>query len=1163
MNLSSIKLSLIFLLFLIVQNAAGQERKDYQLLWEIEHKNSSKKSYIFGTMHVKDERAFSFSDAVIPAIQNSEAFAMQIHPDSIGGSLSSEMFESKEENIYKRILSSEEYQRLADKFKEKTGKSLDSTAFRTPMYIKSSLEEDIVSETDKRTFLDGYLYGMAYNLDKDIYGLEQLEDQMPMFEGVTDEEIRENILAILDADPSESKDALENLIKLYYEGDIYKLYYASVGLFTIDEILDKRNIVMANGIEDVMGKDTSIFAAVGAAHLAGNKGLIKLMTERGFKVNLVPATFTKTLKDYPITPNLKKWQSQEDLELGYSVSTPNMASPLAIAESFAVNISIDLIFGGAFGYMAIDMRGKGVDPGIDMIQRIVDEQTNNQPENIIKQSQKTKNGVLIKDIKYYDKDNKETRMQVAYHNEILYSFFVQHDLEQLDGPYVNAFFDSVKFFEPKQPKAEWSVETNRMAAYQVHVPGAKTDASRELANPIDPEGEPFFMDLSIWQDPANEMIYILRHNTQPLGYYMDDKSALVEDFQTQLGEKGTILEEPKPFKANGYEGYETQILLQNKYHAYVRIIFRGNRTYVIMAQSSNPDKKVSLDNYFFNSFKLTPIEYQEFKNDYKIEDRYTIKMPEKVSMEIDSSYYSNSGYDKAISHFGKQEGSGALYAVVQTTFKPYFRLETEEKLFQEVSESYLEEGDTITRSNNITIAGMSGKEFLIEKKDSDVQQLAKMFADGNSVISLYVYTTEDEIDSNFSESYFKSFKVLKKDKTFDITAPKLKELLKNLKSKDSLERIEAEEGFEYIISLKDDEKLLRKGLAKSYFDEPTTERIKKKILRELCIIGDLETLEFLKSYYLDANSTNNERITILENIYLTKSENTVSTYLELLKNSKPRRVLGENFDVFNMLHDSIPIFMTQQPIMKELLDVDDYRDKLLSFYTDKIVSDSIMLNTANEFRYYSLSHFKEDAKKYVDTVQRNNSDFVNYSLIYNYLDIAEVVNEESTTTKEALKTLYSMENEKDWTKTRALILAIKNGHEISNNVLNDALQSLYTRWEVIEALIKWNPAYKIDPVYLKTDEFAKLSLYNAVGYWDDEYPDSITKLGEFEYNGKKYAAYTYSFEQKENALKYHGVCSLETFDIKNPALLKAYYQGSEIATDWQKQSIELMKAQED
>lgn len=72
-----------FFALLTTQYASGQSRSNYSLLWQISGNGLASPSFLFGSAHVKDNRAFQFSDSVMLALEACDLFALEIHPDSM------------------------------------------------------------------------------------------------------------------------------------------------------------------------------------------------------------------------------------------------------------------------------------------------------------------------------------------------------------------------------------------------------------------------------------------------------------------------------------------------------------------------------------------------------------------------------------------------------------------------------------------------------------------------------------------------------------------------------------------------------------------------------------------------------------------------------------------------------------------------------------------------------------------------------------------------------------------------------------------------------------------------------------------------------------------------------------------------------------------------
>lgn len=120
-------LSLVFVIHLFSQTSTTEST----MLWRISGKGI-KTSYLYGTMHVRDARAFDFADSVLVAFGKCESFATEVHPDS----LSKMMFANFEKSISKRMyldtdeffqnaIGSDRYNKLDSRLQQESGISLN------------------------------------------------------------------------------------------------------------------------------------------------------------------------------------------------------------------------------------------------------------------------------------------------------------------------------------------------------------------------------------------------------------------------------------------------------------------------------------------------------------------------------------------------------------------------------------------------------------------------------------------------------------------------------------------------------------------------------------------------------------------------------------------------------------------------------------------------------------------------------------------------------------------------------------------------------------------------------------------------------------------------------------------------------------------------------
>ncbi|MEM8906958.1 MAG: TraB/GumN family protein [Bacteroidota bacterium] len=126
------------------------DKSNYSLLWEVSGKNLSQPSYLFGTMHIRDVRAFEFSDSVLLLLDQCEAFAMEVHPDTISNFVLDLYLHGDTSNVLKDRLSESAYRDLNRELLLKTGKSLDSMDIKDPLYIEITQEDDQLRVSNNR-----------------------------------------------------------------------------------------------------------------------------------------------------------------------------------------------------------------------------------------------------------------------------------------------------------------------------------------------------------------------------------------------------------------------------------------------------------------------------------------------------------------------------------------------------------------------------------------------------------------------------------------------------------------------------------------------------------------------------------------------------------------------------------------------------------------------------------------------------------------------------------------------------------------------------------------------------------------------------------------------------------------------------------------------------
>ncbi|MCB9899294.1 MAG: TraB/GumN family protein [Planctomycetes bacterium] len=275
---------------------------EHPFLWRIE---GDPPSWLYGTMHVGDPRLLALPDAVVSALDASDALYVEI-PFDMGT-----MAKASAASFLPLGTS------LGDLLPEATLARLKDflDAHHLPFAAVQQLRPWALSVTlpmlvdppspEAGAPLDLTLWGMAGELGKDRGALETVEQQIGLFEHTSLEEqarMIESSLDQIEKAAAEGRSPNEALLRDYLAGDADALLNMADAESESDDTTEEsarfernlvvdRNMVMLDGILDLLddhpGK--SFFFAVGALHQVGPYGLAALLEAEGFDVTRIGA----------------------------------------------------------------------------------------------------------------------------------------------------------------------------------------------------------------------------------------------------------------------------------------------------------------------------------------------------------------------------------------------------------------------------------------------------------------------------------------------------------------------------------------------------------------------------------------------------------------------------------------------------------------------------------------------------------------------------------------------------------------------------------------------------------------------------------------------------------------------------------------------------------
>lgn len=292
MKLSKIVVCLLVYSFLLIHLSKGQNSIQEQiassLLWKIEGKNIPNASYLFGTIHLIPKDSFMILPELEAAIKKVDKLILEVEMDTASLFASAMDMILPPTQTLNHLLDSVEFEYLTSFMK-------DSIPFPVPMYhmIKPIfLTQQIATSyciDGEQMVYELYLNSKFKALKKPVSGLETAHEQLSWLNEIPLEEQAAMLMETV-RNPRLACDEFMKMVKLYRKQDLSKLLklteeekemknYTSM-------LLDNRN---ANWIDQIVSQaeSQSLLVAVGAAHLAGEKGVISLLRKKGYTLTPV------------------------------------------------------------------------------------------------------------------------------------------------------------------------------------------------------------------------------------------------------------------------------------------------------------------------------------------------------------------------------------------------------------------------------------------------------------------------------------------------------------------------------------------------------------------------------------------------------------------------------------------------------------------------------------------------------------------------------------------------------------------------------------------------------------------------------------------------------------------------------------------------------------
>lgn len=258
------------------------------LLWKISGKELQKPSYLYGTIHLTCN--YRLTDKLKKAFAETDQLVLELNTSD--PKLQADMMKYiflKDGKTIKSMLNAEDYKTLAAFFKENAGFDLALFNSMKPLAITSALVGKM-TDCETATAYETEFVKITKSQNEEILALETVAGQLGAFDKIPYKDQLKQLVDMAKEGMGESKKQFQEMSKYYEAEDLQGLLNVmlSQGLEKDfkDVIVDERNRNWIPLIENIISKKPS-FIGVGALHLPGEEGVIKLLRKKGYTVEAV------------------------------------------------------------------------------------------------------------------------------------------------------------------------------------------------------------------------------------------------------------------------------------------------------------------------------------------------------------------------------------------------------------------------------------------------------------------------------------------------------------------------------------------------------------------------------------------------------------------------------------------------------------------------------------------------------------------------------------------------------------------------------------------------------------------------------------------------------------------------------------------------------------
>lgn len=1109
--------SLFLLLSLSLYTAVVAQKNTWPntLLWKISGNGLKKPSYLFGTMHLQDKRIFNLGDSFYHHFERAEGFAIEVDFHEYMDSLLQKSFQLVED----RSLNDEE-----DDVKVAV---VDTAIITSPpsapppgVEMKEVKKEDTKMSRNLRkefrklrneqlrslllygrmpTILDAYLYGMAMKQGKWLGAVEDVKDQLSIRD-----ELGKDIDELEEMKKPEDQllTSLGNMIRVYLAQDLNQIEDISQrSSARVKSVLfNNRNIKMARSM-DSLSRLRSMFYAVGAAHLPGDSGVIKLLRQKGFTVTPVISTSTMAAEKYAAGLPSLDWYEVGQPDGLYTVDMPGIPSEFNLyGELVKMKVYVDITTMNF--YMAGHSIAQFGDDGLETAIRNMAKSMQGKVSNI----RKVNRDELAAMEATVSSGSTNYRVQVLKKDNSAFFLMVGST-----GTYKISNADADKFFYSfKAGKTAVRSTPDTWKEFSLPEKGitVKLPVLPKRNKTFERQSEGSGWNFSVYDcsDPAAGLYYLYQVKDISAGRFLESDSLYFQQFRENLVSDKLVSTRDETIMTQGYPALRLDAESAEDALFYKTLnLVRGNRIYTLMVLGHLSKKEEDGPDIFFNSLKLLELKKSVFSI-HEAENRtFSSMVPDKFvratkDEEEDSTRIHYSSYDA---------NEVTSYEVIKDIFPPLFWIKSDTAFFRTQANRAVQYSDSLLSYSFVQNGNIRGVEQLVQLSKGNMAKRMRYLLHGDTLYTLISIMPLKVATDEQHTVFFEKFRISNDHIGSSMLKSKAKLLLKKLTSTDSLEFANAVSLLQNVEFEKEDLPDLYQSMLGRYPDDSATwGSAKTYLIKAIEPLADSNTVDFVKSHYNELAGRGSDQMALLNLLTNYKNRYAYETLKELFIKAPPEDP-GDRTSFGYTFNDSLQLARILYPEMLELLKSKHYWEDVAD-YTVQLI-DTGMISKDMLLPYSSTINYMADTLLSGEVLKDKEV------WTWRYGSLVELLGHLNSPASNQLLQRFLKQSDLYLKSTAALCL-LKNKQSVdAAELLKLAADNEY-RLDLYSELKKMGRLDQYPAKYMTQRYFAEAEIYN---YATDDYsPDLVELIGErlAEMNGekKRFFLFRIGFDEEES-----------------------------------------------